>query len=408
MKYLLLFLFSIGNYLLLNSQIKVENSCFKQISSLDEIEHADNKKILIYATSKFCGACVRMENTTFNNDTTINYLSQNFNSYKICMDSFKNEELKSLLKINCYPSFCILDSDFRLIHKFTGYSNTIDFIQNCSVYNTENSLSINIQKFVNGDRDKNFLYDLCVKLKNANELDSFYVNQYLDHLTFEELGSDKNLSFILNNSVINFNSMISLESRTFNFILQNKNKYSEKFGKETIDNWIIWIVYDNALKEIQSNNYVKFKNAIDELKNFDNTYSLCFLKNEKDEILGFISGENMIHYLYYLFYEKNGNSKQKKEYLKIYLNIISNNADQLNNFASGIYYEYNETSKIKIAKKCIKRSIKLEKSSSNEKMYAFILYKLGEKNKALRHAKIALKLSEDKDEIADFINQIEK
>lgn len=40
---------------------------FTHISSLDEIKCVDHPQSLIYVTSKFCGACINMDKTTFAN-----------------------------------------------------------------------------------------------------------------------------------------------------------------------------------------------------------------------------------------------------------------------------------------------------------------------------------------------------
>lgn len=392
--------------LLALSQDKCSKDYFKAVTTLDQLKTSSKKPILLFTTTKTCGACVKMEKTTFANDSIYLYLISNFDTYKVYLDSIVDNELKSLLNVNCYPSFIIMDSNFQMEHKFTGYMNTHDFMRNCSLYNTQYSLSSALSKYNDGNRDKNFLYDLCINLKGANELDSFYVNEYLNSLSYEELSLNKTMNFITFNAIIKFKSTINSGSTPFRSMIENKEKYYVIFGKENFEQLIVWLIYNEVLAEISNGNYKKFENAINQLKEYDNKYEICFLRNEQNEILGIINGKNMTDFLFYLYFEKNGSLKQRKVSLRNYLKIISKDSDQLNNFAQGIYYEFNEIEKLKLAEKCVKKSIKIKRLSSNEKTYAYILSKFGKRSKALRHIKKAIELGADKDEMSELINQI--
>lgn len=388
------------------TQNSSSNDYFKVVTYISEIKSSDKNYIFLFATTKTCAACVKMEKITLANDTVFSYLTSTFATYKVYLDSTVDEGLKSLLNVNCYPSFIIMDSNHQMIHKFTGYKNTHDFILNCSQYSTENSLSSTLHKYKNGNRDNDFLYDLCINLKIANELDSFFVNEYLNSLLFEDLSLDKTMEFIAFNSIINYKSTINTKSRVYRSMIENKEKYYEKFGKENFEQLLVWLIYNEIIEKINTNNYNEFINVLNLLKEFDNKYETCFLRNEQNEILGIINSSYMIDYLNFYNFDKNGTLKQKEESLRNYLNVISKDSDKLDDFARGIYYEFKEIEKLKLAEKCVKKSIKIKKTSSNEITCSYILNKLENRKGALRHMKKAMKLGATEEEIAELMNQI--
>lgn len=100
---------------------------------------SDKKKIFIDVYTDWCGWCKRMDATTFNNDTVIDYMNQNYHAVKLNAESrdtirfrdqvfvfrpeYKaNEIALSLLSGKMgYPSFVVLDENFSMLNVIAGY-----------------------------------------------------------------------------------------------------------------------------------------------------------------------------------------------------------------------------------------------------------------------------------------------
>jgi tetratricopeptide (TPR) repeat protein len=114
------------------------------------------------------------------------------------------------------------------------------------------------------------------------------------------------------------------------------------------------------------------------------------------------------------YYESIGDQSNYLKKMDIYISKIWDNPDELNSFAWNIYEQAqsNETEKIKNAIKCSIRSIELNNSYANNDTYAWLLYKLGNKKKALKQAKKTIKISkennEDYSETQKLVDTIEK
>lgn len=95
------------------------------------------------------------------------------------------------------------------------------------------------------------------------------------------------------------------------------------------------------------------------------------------------------------YYEKIGDKSNYFKTLDTYILKILDDADELNNFAWGVYEQsqVNETEKIQTAIKCSVRSIEIDNNYANNDTYAWLLYKSGEKKKAFKQAKKTIDLA---------------
>jgi tetratricopeptide (TPR) repeat protein len=135
-----------------------------------------------------------------------------------------------------------------------------------------------------------------------------------------------------------------------------------------------------------------------------------YLFKEMDGRLTGIMNEHFTLFLEMALYEKNKNVSKYKTAVDQYISIIWDEESQLNSFAWSTFEQSEDVDKLKTAVKCSVRSIELNNDYANNDTYAWLLFKLGEHEKALKQAEktiqIAKKNNEDYSETAKIITEL--
>jgi len=238
-------------------QTVVDTTTLKfQYKSLDiplQTSKKENRPILIFFTSDGCGPCLYMERTVFTDSLVKDFYEKNF----ICCKSHikresgvqSNQTLKlnksisdfmEEFDVNGTPSFIIIDSEGKLIHKKTGSMSANEFIQfgKDALSSDKNYPSIEA-KIKNGD----YSFE-TVKLylegtpQSSSFLDYFFgsktqkaVNNYFKTQTKSRWSSD-------NNWYIIYRYVKDFKSEQFQYLLNNQSLYFKKFGKIDVDSKI--------------------------------------------------------------------------------------------------------------------------------------------------------------------------
>ncbi|MBK6610471.1 MAG: hypothetical protein IPI59_01720 [Sphingobacteriales bacterium] len=194
-------------------------------------------------------------------------------------------------------------------------------------------------------------------------------------------------------------------------MVNNKELFYEYLDSNQVKTRIVWILNNAIYKAIEEKDEETFKQALKALKEYDNGEQYLF-KEMDGRITGMITSKNLVLSSMLHYYEKIGDKSNYFKTLEIYISKIWDDPDELNNFAWGVYEQpqHNDNERIRTAIKCSIRSIELDNNFANNDTYAWLLYKSGEKKKAIKQAKktidIAKKNNQDYSETQKLIDII--
>jgi len=385
---IIILIFLLSSYCISFSQDSKINFRNVKHSEIFQIAKKENKPIMIYFHYDGCGGCVKMEKNVFTNAKAAQFYNDNFICYKVNTRKGEGIEINKIYKVKMHPAFFYMDSEGSINHKMVGAFSTVDFIQHGkNSLNPHQTLSYYKTQYKNGNRNANFLLKYSYLLRDAFELDSVVINQYLSTQPYEELAKPENIQYIYEFAVHNFKTNLGINSDSYRFLLHNKEKFAKFFEKDQIDTRIVWIAHSFAMKAAEKLDENLFNQAIDIIKKYENGKRLLY-KEMDGRITGAIEVNQLVLYLKMDYYEKTGKNKEYLEAEEKYIKNIWNDWDVLNEIAWR-YYDYDDTSKLKKAKKWAKRSVELTTKYENCDTYAAILLKLSEGKEALHWAEKA-------------------
>jgi len=399
MRHILIFCFSIIIYSHAYSQSEL---VFTDISYADLFKTAmeEQKPVFMFFYFDGCSACKQMEKNVFVNEEVADLYNENFICFEVNTLKSKGIEVNKNYNVKIHPTFLFLSETGDLIHKAVGVFNPDEFILEAeAALDPEKSLRAFREHYDDGERSEDFLYSYCYKQRNAYELDSLTINEYLSTQSFNDLTEEKNIRFIYEFIIHHFNITMPYESREFQFMLENKGAFSKYFPEEQVNTRIAWILNSTIYQAIEEGNRYKYLEVLALLEKYDRDRPYYF-KEMDGRTTGMVSGNNMALMAEMTWYEKTGNEEKYKKALNDYITNIWDDASALNSFAWNYYTQYEEKEQLAQALKWIERSIELKAGYDNTDTYAALLYKLGKYEEALKQAKIAIELAK-KEEI-DF------
>lgn len=387
---------------------------FQQVNFADlfELAKKENKGVMLYFHFDGCGACAKMERTTFKDKNVFEYYNSNFINFEINTLKGEGLEINKFYNVKVHPTFLFFDYEGNELHKMVGVFSPEEFYKQANNALLSNKNLTHYKRLYNlGNRQPDFLFDYTYMLRDANELDSTVVNEYLDITNENDYKLEKNIKYIYEFCIHNFNFFIPYNNPRFNFLIKNKEMFYEFVDSNQVKTRIVRILNNAIYKAIEENDEETFKQAIIILKEYDNGEQYIF-KEMDGRITSMITNKNLVLSSMLDYYEKIGDISNYFKTLERYISKIWDDADELNNFAWGVYEQAkeNETEKIQTAIKCSVRSIELDNNYANNDTYSWLLYKSGEKKKAVKQAKktidIAKKNNQDYSETQKLIDII--
>ena len=376
-------------------------------SQVFELAKKEKKTVLLYFHFDGCGACVKMEKTAFVDRKVADFYNSNFVCLEVNTQKGEGIETNKIYNVQLHPTFLFLDSNGKELHKIVGVFSPDEFVlQAQNALNPTKTLTYFKQQYKAGKRDANFLFDYCYRLRDAYELDSLVINEYLNTQSIDDLGKEKNIKFIYEFAVHAFKI-----PTPFNFMLNNRDKFYQYFDKDQVDTRIVWIVNASIYEAIEKQNEILFSKSIEALKPFDTGQTYTF-KEMDGRATGMITSKYLVLSSQMEYYEKASNLAKYNDVLRQYLEKIWNDYDALNTFAWNYYERFEDKSKLEKAVECVERSIVLNSNYANNDTYACLLNKLCKYDKALKQAERAIELAKqtniDYKETSDLIIKIKE
>lgn len=343
------------------------------------------KPIFLDAYTTWCGPCKKMDKRVFKNQTVGEFYNTNFINIKMDMEKGIGIQLAKKYRIRAYPTFLYLDEKGEILHKVAGYHNEEKFIAvGRKALNPQFRLG-ELDRYYNvGVRKPKFLYKYAYAKKLASDkTHRVIVKEYLD--TQNDWSTPENLQFI-------YDFAESTRSRHFNYMLDNKQLFVEKFSEATMDGRIQKLV-NGRLDFIMNQKG-------DVAREFTDAYKL-FGKVYGEDATGRFAGFKMT------YYRSQGNTdgfaKAAIEYVE---NMRGITADELNSISRTFVEVIDDGAMLEKAVVWQKKAIKMDNSYSHYYTLAALYAKMSNKKKAKKAAKKALKIGKKTKEDTSAVKQL--
>ncbi|MEM6262907.1 MAG: thioredoxin family protein [Bacteroidota bacterium] len=365
---------------------------FRQISysEIFEVAKQENKRVLLYFHFEGCRPCREMEKTVFIDEQVANFYNENFVCLKINTMEEAGIEVKNTHQVKINPAFLFFDQNENLLNRFIGSCTSQELISHAQkALSPTQNLRVMKESYQKGNRAPDFLFDYTYRLRDANQVDSAVINQYLRTQSFEELAEEHNLKFIYEFTLHKCNPTLQFGGRAFHFMLENRNSFSKYFKLEQVETRIAGTAILAAQQAVTEQDESTFNKAIEVLREFDNGKAYFYKKMDGGET-GMFTSKSWILEFKMAYYEKSGSTELYNEALEQFIGKIWDDAYELNSIAWNFYKKYDDKDRLALAKTWSIRSIELNDSYANIDTYASLLYKLGDYESALKQAERAI------------------
>jgi thioredoxin-related protein len=369
---------------------------FKQLQpytvSIDSTLNYD-KPVFVYFWMKGCGPCIKLKKTTFTDTAVVRILNSGFTCYTVNLRDSVNMSFRNNYYVNAAPTLLLLNNKCELICKKIGYLAPSDLIDLLHGFNIEKikSLSDYKKKYQEGCRDPEFLYDYCYMLKDAREIGSVVVTDYLHALPDSDFYEPDNIRFIfefmLGKSITPY---INFRNPAAQFMINHTDLFYREFDKEQVDFRIYLLSSCEAFLAASLQDKARFDAAIKVLENYDaDTSRSWWVKDVDNKIMGgcVFKSNALTEKMYYC--EVANDKKNYCKYEKLYIKSIWKYWNELNDFANKKYH-MQFSKDLHIALSCAQHSAKLHPDYKNLLLIANINYTSKRYAKALQYSNKAI------------------
>ncbi len=374
-----------------------------------ELARKEQKPVMLYFHFNGCGACTTMERTSFKDAEVIAFFNSHFINFSVNTMKGAGIEINKIYNVRLHPTMLFLNAKGEVMDKIVGVFSPDDFLQHGKdALDSKKTLSWFKKEYRKGKRDADFLLDYTHKLRDAFELDSFAINEYLNTQRDEDLQLEKNVKFIYQYAIHNTRICFPFGSRAYVFMSQHKDLFNRYFKEDQVDARLLFIVQDHVYKAIEKRDRVEFEQALDKLREFDKGKEYQF-KELDGRVTMWTSGKHLVLLAELHFYESIKDESEYHRILDQYLQKIWNDPEALNQIAWEWYEDSDDSKKLEKGMECVLRSIELKSNYNNNDTYAALLFKTGQYEKAEKQAERAIEIAKDqKEDYSVTLNLLEK
>ena len=160
----------------------------------------ENKAIFLDVYTSWCGPCKMMANKVFTQKEAGDYFNANFINYKIDAEKGEGIEIAKKYQISSYPTCLFLTPDGKLVSSFVGAKDVKALLKEggkaLKNYQLLPELEALKSDYDQGNRQKDFLKDYCIKRENFGDKGGKPVFDYVSLLDDEELLQKENARWI--------------------------------------------------------------------------------------------------------------------------------------------------------------------------------------------------------------------
>ncbi|MCS4166707.1 MULTISPECIES: thioredoxin family protein [unclassified Sphingobacterium] len=366
----------------------VEGLSWKQIK---ERAQAENKFIFVELFATWCGPCQYMSNEIFPLEQVGQPINQNFISVRVQMDSTESDNanvkkwyadaraISNEYNIQSFPTFLIFNPNGQVVHRIVGASDAPEFVGHVmdGLY-PETQYYTLLKKFEKRPQD---IYTAKQMLKAANIAYDENTARRAENTLANSLGTDE--LFKKENVHILLAAAKFTNSKAFNLIRNNKEKIdilleSPGIANRTLANVVVNELFQIKIDAKHEPNWDSYQNEL----------------AAKYPDIDFVPMFKKIKAHYYLQVK---NYIAMKNTINDYLSSEDFTPHQLNTFAWTIFNNSSDAACIESALSWSKKSIIEDPSSAFLDTYANLLYKKGEKEKAIKWQNKAIEMASEDD-----------
>ena len=403
MRKLILLLFLVPTLLFAQSEgVKFEHGL--NWNQIKEKAAKENKFIFVDCFTTWCGPCKYMSSTIFPQAKVGDFFNAKFINAKIQMDKTKDdsEEIKSWYAeadrfakdyaVKAYPTFLIFDAKGNLVHRIVGGGEADAFI-----VKAQKALDPNTQyetllvKFNADPQNITVAKAMADAAKEAydQETQAKAEGVVLASLSTDQIFTKENVSLLLSAAKV-------VDSKAFNLIRENPDKFDADSEKVKANDFLAQLLISNAVNsKIQAKETVDFT-AVE--KGLAQKYPTVNTEKASLEMQP-----------RYFSYTKNypGLRDSFNKYIAKYGSTIT--AMELNNMAWSIFENCDDPACLKAASEWSKLSLEKEKDTPMYlDTFANLLYRLGDKDQAIKTQEKAISLLTANDKKEDYLATLQK
>lgn len=370
-------LFFIGACLFVTLTFAQKNSGinFQSTPLSDALASAKSKDKLVFLVMcvEWSEPCDILAGYTLTDEKVGAYFNDNFINVRYNMDNEGMDSLADRYAVNSYPTMLFLNAMGEVVHQGCGAMNTGELLKLGRASTSDMNLKSAFRRFDEGELDPVFLIQFSQMLQDACISSGFIVDEYFKSASSEQMISQEGWD------IVNLNA-IDPYGKPFQFLLNNKSAFEALVGKDTVDAKIYGVLIDQLIDIYEGNDITLFASqailALIEKYDFegdDELTSLAYLK---------------IHDL------KGDWSGYAQAVLQVVKQQEVRDPDQLNEFGWKFYIYVNDRDALAQAVGWMDNVVNAYPAPTYMDTYASLLYKTGDKKKAVKMSKLALKQAE--------------
>ncbi len=354
----------------------------------DILAKAQSEKKLIFmdAYAVWCGPCKMMDKDVFTQSEIGDFFNKNFINVKFDMEKGEGLNLAQQYAVMAYPTFLFIDGNGKVMHRVVGYFEPDALLEVGHIaLDPANRLAGLEARFDAGERDPQFVAGLLSAFENAmHPRSEEVVNIYLAGQS--DWSIPENMDLIVNN-------LKSTNSKLFDYVVKNHNKFEDTYGKFQMIGLLQGVILNEAfigvtempsLEEMRAAFFEKVPSPL-----ADKLYLLTKMSFYRMQ-------QDMENY-----------AGATVEY---YQQFPSNDSQELNEQAWSFFVSVENKAHLKEALKWAQKSVEMDSQYANNDTLAALYFKLGDKKNAQKTAEKAIELAkasgEDYTETEELLKRI--
>ncbi len=369
----------------LNGQINFESSWNEALTKSKK----EQKYVFFMATTDWCDPCNEMIEYTFTDLEVANFFNKNFINVNMNMEAYPGVDLAEQFTIGVFPSMLFLDSEGNVIHRGCGAMDASQLLMLGEEVHSDSTTLIHMEeRYDGGDRSVDFMLDYLFTLEEACLDAEKFATNYLSNTSLNDLSKETPWEVFAS-------YQWDIFSREFQYLLANQNAFEETIGSKFVNAKL----YDTYLSQYQE----IFES--EELHDFGMRALLHSIG--KVTFTGSDTLKLMMN-LHYAEFRENWDDYAAHA-IELVGMMEDNDPEQLNELAWKFYLFIDNPNQLKIASSWAQQAVDQLSDPSFIDTYASILYKLGDKKKAVELEKQALELAGELNEnTSHYEHQLKK
>ncbi len=346
----------------------------KPFSELMTMAKNQNKMIFVDAYTSWCGPCKWMAANMFTKDSVADYYNKTFICAHFDMEKGEGPELAKTFQVMAYPTLLFINANGELVHKRVGAAQQArDYIRmGMDALTPGEGFVACLKKFQDGNRDPEFMLKYLDRLEGAYMPVNEPLTLYFSGIKETELLKRPNWNLI-------YLYLSDIDSKEFAFLMTHRKEFSKAYTHDSVDSKIYSICYQSLIGLARSRSYAE--TALAEIK-------------QKIRSTGYEGGEKAIFDAQLNIYLMRGDQEKYFDLVTADLEKYYGD-DQVKLTLTSSNFAKMTTDKKYLEKgvEWAKKAISIKSTPENNDACAKLLFKLGNKEDAIKYEMKAVELA---------------